>query len=204
LWINRPGDDFQGLFGFIDNNTTINTIIKNLGVNILADGAVSGYQYVGGLVGHAKNSKITNCYVTGKVVGRETNDAGGSISPTCVGGLVGYLYNSEITNCYATGKVYGYNNVGGLVGYAGNSEITNNYATSVVNGSTYVGGLVGLAIDDKISNCYATGAVTGNGTGSSVGGLVGTMWSEMFNCYATGEVTGRHSVGGLVGDASFN
>ena len=60
-----------------------------------------------------------------------------------------------------------------------------------------IGGLIGFS-DGSIINSYATGAVTGD---SFVGGLVGLNDDDgsVTNSYATGAVTGSSGVGGLVG-----
>ena len=60
-----------------------------------------------------------------------------------------------------------------------------------------IGGLVGFS-DGSIINSYTTGAVTGD---SFVGGLVGLNDDDgsVTNSYATGAVTGSRDVGGLVG-----
>ena len=61
-----------------------------------------------------------------------------------------------------------------------------------------IGGLVGFS-DGSIINSYATGAVTGGWRGWRVGGLVGDNEGSVTNSYATGAVTGGWRVGGLVG-----
>jgi hypothetical protein len=99
-----------------------------------ARGAVSGADYVGGLVG--KNSFgtiVSNCSATGAV--------GGDCD---VGGLVGSNHN-EISNCCASGGVAGDDKIGGLVGsnYGSYGAISNCYAAGDVNGITDTGGLVG-------------------------------------------------------------
>ena len=205
LMINRPTTIFVGLFGF-----TAGASISNIG---LLGGAVTGQNYVGGLVGLSDSSSISNVYATGSVIGQNwVGDLVGqnynsSISnayatgtvagQTFVGGLVGQNYNSSISNAYATGSVTsGDNDVGGLVGQNYNSSISNAYATGSVIGSNSVGGLVGYNYNSNINNAYATGSVTGN----SIGGLVGgNQNGSINNVYATGSVTGQYSVGGLMG-----
>jgi hypothetical protein len=215
LYINRPSTTNIGLFGSI-----YDAKISNLG---LVDIDISGSLAVGGLVGCAQKTPISNCYVTGSVSGT-----------TKVGGLVGeFTYQSTISNCYtrvsvtgtgnytgglvgtnssedpisesyATGTVVGHDYVGGLVGNADSAIINNSYATGAVSGDDYVGGLVGNSTAgynkpySTISNNYATGTVSGD---SRVGGLVGYSYysSTISNNYATGSVSGDDYVGGLVG-----
>ncbi|XP_078354460.1 uncharacterized protein LOC144639076 [Oculina patagonica] len=90
-----------------------------------ATGNVSGWIYIGGLVGisgggggHSGSVKLNNSYATGNVSGKEY-----------IGGLVGYNWGA-ITKCYAIGNVSGSDRVGGLVGENYNyrySRIDNSY-----------------------------------------------------------------------------
>ena len=202
LKINRDGENYIGLFGY-----TYDAIIENLAI----EGCdIIGQYTVGGLVGYNENTPISNCYVTGKISGIKD-----------VGGLVGQNGDANISNCYTTVTVIGIiigtfgEVVGGLVGSNWRSIITNCSATGNISGKNEVGGLVGKNIENTIiTNCYATGNVTGIGnvigTGSGIGGLVGSNFcydtesgiSTIKNCYATGNVSGKNYVGGLVGVSS--
>ena len=172
LYIYRPNDNNQGLFGWASNAD-----IKNVG---LENVDVTGDCNVGGLVGNGSNSIISNCYATGDVVG------GG-----WVGGLVGEGSSSTISNCYATGSVTGtrtYSYVGGLVGYGQNRIIiSSSYSTGSVTGNNNVGGLLGLSNYGTINNSYSTGTVTGN---ANVGGLLGYGGVTLDNAYYT-DTTGQ-------------
>ncbi len=212
LYINMPGTNDIGLFGYTNDAT-----IQNVG---LTNMDITGQSNVGGLVGKSKSSTIDNSYANGSVAGNLN-----------VGGLVGLnSMSSTISNSYATGTVTGASQAGGLVGYnSTGSTIDNSYASSTVNGSggyigglaganwsssiisnsyasgsvagaNYVGGLVGANGDSIIDNSYASGSVMGSSWG--VGGLVGENWlyATITNSYATGTVTGAsNAVGGLVG-----
>ena len=198
-----PGNDYLGLFGCVDGGE-----VSNLG---LEGFSVSGYYYVGGLVGRNSYGSITNCYSTGDVGG--DGDVGGLVGrnwegslSNCyctghvrggspVGGLVG-INSGSISNCYSTGDVSTGEHVGGLVGINSGS-ISDCYATGSVSGRSVVGGLVGRNSYGSITNCYCTGDVSGDG---DVGGLVGRNWEgSLSNCYCTGDVSGTWHVGGLVG-----
>ncbi len=189
LYINRPTQSYVGLFGYTGSGSSV----SNVG---LVGGSVSGWMFVGGLVGLSYGA-ITNSYATGSVSG----------TIYYIGGLVGRNY-SAITNSYATGSVTGSGSgiyIGGLVGWNENGgTITNAYATGSVSGTNNdVGGLVGINYG-AITNSYATGSVTG--VSNHVGGLVGTNAGTITNSYATGSVTGSGSgtycIGGLVGSNS--
>jgi hypothetical protein len=190
LYINRPGVNNIGLFGY-----TRRAQISNLCISY---SDIIGLSNIGTLAGYTKfGTNISNCYVTGTVNGTSN-----------VGGLVGYGDNLNISNSYSTGVVIGNSNVGGLVGYLYNSSnICNSYAADTVNGTSCVGGLVGYGNAFKISNSYSTGVVSGD---SRIGGLVGvghsysgSNSSTITNSYSTGPVDGIEIVGGLVGLAPY-
>mgnify|MGYP000966059192 FL=1 len=160
LTIDRSTTDYVGLFGVTGDTAKIpNVKLENIKVtgkqctgalvgenggtitNSYTTGAITGNDYVGGLVGSNTNGgSITNSYATAAVRG----------TGFYVGGLVG-SNEGTITNSYATGLVTGNNLVGGLVGWNDQGSITNSYATGAVTGaqpgSGYVGGLVGSNAD---------------------------------------------------------
>ena len=130
--------------------------------------SVTGSDSTGGLVGD-NDGTISNSYVIGSVMGRDG-----------VGGLVGNNggTSGSISNSYATGSVTSSRDfAGGLVGY-NTRTISNSYATGSVSGSDHIGGLVGhnengsSTYEGVTRNSYAIGVVTG--TGSNVGGLIGS------------------------------
>lgn len=99
----------------------------------------SNSQHVGGLVGYAKSTVITNCTTKGFLAGFD-----------CAGGLVGYLDSgSSIKNSYSScqntlSQING--SVGGLVGY-NCGEMSCCYFYGSINASSYssysTGGIVG-------------------------------------------------------------
>ena len=176
LFINLPDEDFVGLFGIVDEGGRI----EDIGV-VNAD--VTGYEYVGGLVG-GNVGTVSNSYSTGSVSGNRY-----------VGDLVGWNAGT-VSNSYSTANVTGYEYVGGLVGLNGEvSTVSNSYSSGNVTGYYGVGGLVGGNVG-TVSNSYSTGSMSGN---SSVGGLVGRSTGTVSNSYSTGSVTGNEGVGGLMG-----
>lgn len=209
LFINRPTEDYIGLFGGITGAS-----ISNIG---LVNASIIGRDRVGGLSGTSNVASIINSYVTGSVHGRD--DVGGLVGYTSnqstitnsyttssvtgtgntIGGLVGHNIQSTITNSYTTGNVTTTGDVvGGLVGGNHTGTITNSYAIGSVTGDGEVGGLVGNDFQGTITDSHAIGSVTG--TGNYIGGLVGfNMQGTITNSYATGSVMGVSFVGGLVG-----
>ena len=111
IYINRPTDDYIGLFGHISYGASL----INLGVNNVN---ITGRNSNGGIGGYInRNSTVKNCYSTGSVRGERH-----------VGGLVGHSRVSSIINCYSTGSVTGEPYVGGLVGSIdNNSTVSNSY-----------------------------------------------------------------------------
>ena len=104
LTYNNSVSDYVGLFGYLDNNGTV----QNVG---LEAGSMAGGVNVGGVVGYVRYGTVTNCYNTGAVTG---NGRG-----SCVGGVVGGVERGDITNCYNTGSITGNGEntfVGGTVG----------------------------------------------------------------------------------------
>ncbi|WP_141050354.1 two-partner secretion domain-containing protein [Aliarcobacter cryaerophilus] len=162
LYINRPSQNYVGLFGYTNNAT-----IKNIG---LKDVNIIGFRQVGGLVG-GNYGTISNSYAFGIVAGNNAT-----------GGLVG-RNGGTISNSYSSGNVNGNLYVGGLVGYNYLGTIENSYATGNVTGQSRVGGLVGENFNGTISNSfYDKTKYTGNGVGgdgSDQTGVTGKTTQEM-------------------------
>ncbi len=179
LVINRPSEDFVGLFGAVDAAGRI----QNLGMESVY---VDGSYFVGAVVGALLGS-VTSCYVTGVVTGY-----------IGAGGIVGYGVSGTVVTSHMEGIVTGYYSIGGVIGYTETEvRIASSYATGEVLGEFLVGGLVGVNYGE-VTSCYSTCEVTG--TSDYLGGLV--AWNEggtIELCYATGSVVGDDYVGGLVG-----
>lgn len=166
--------------------------------NAYAEGAVSGANSVGGLVGRSEGT-IDGAHAIGDVEGTDS-----------VGGLVGHIRMTDfgtagaVADSYATGDVDGELWVGGLVGLQAGS-IVGAHATGTVRGLSEVGGLVGRNADTSffdtatITESYATGTV--EGLGQRVGGLIGEHRGDLSRSFATGDVdaSGAQIVGGAVG-----
>jgi len=125
LFINRPSEDFVGLFASISTG-----FIQNLGV---VNATLRGNRCVGSLTGHNYDGTVNNLHVIGSMSGWKQ-----------VGGLIGCNENGTVSNCYATGNVSGYNSVGGLVGW-NHGTVIDSHSTSSVFGQHRIGGLVGVS-----------------------------------------------------------
>jgi uncharacterized protein (TIGR02145 family) len=154
LYINRPSQPNQALFGYASGARISNLTLTNV--------SISGSASVGGLIGYANvDTYVDSCSTSGSI----------SAQGNSAGGLIGHAYNAFISYCYSTASVSANESVGGLVGLSTSfSDIQNCYSNGIVSGN-FAGGLVGSrTYYAKISNSYSTGIV--NGT-TSIGGLVG-------------------------------
>ncbi len=180
LYINRPGNLNQAMFG-----KTVGATIINLGVENIES---HGSNHCSGLVGYSQQSTITNCHATGIIYGSYI-----------AGGLIGMVYYSNnITDCYSTATVQGSTSIGGLIGYCeSENTISGCFAKGEVIGTTRTGGLIGGAYGIIVENCYAHGDVDGD---AYSGGLIAYNENNTIeNCYAVGSVSGSSNTGGLIG-----
>jgi hypothetical protein len=148
LKINRPTEDYIGLFG------RAYAKIANLGIE---NCNITGDSDVGGLVGYiisfstyTTDVTISNCYTSGSVAGTSG-----------VGGLAGiHASHSTITDCYSTCNVSGASRIGGLLGvlYGDEVRVYDSYATGNISATgESIGGLFGATDGDRIliANCVA-------------------------------------------------
>lgn len=191
LYINRPNQNYVGLFGATSRSTEFYDsiiIVKNLK---LIDAYVFGNNNVGGFVG-GNMGRIINCFISGNIIGNNV-----------VGGIADF--SRGVVDCRSEAKVVGNNDVGGLVGVISTClighSILNSSASGDITGKNNVGGLAGgnmlaLGIENPVYSSFATGNVTGE---ENVGGLVGDNRADLFRCYSTSRVVGKSNVGGLIG-----
>lgn len=180
LYINRPLQDYIGLFGYINTSGSI----SNLGLTNIT---ITGKNFVGGLSGLTDLGTFTNVYASGNA-----SVTGSSY----VGGLVGIMFGSgTLTSAYSTGNVTGNDNVGGLVGFIwNNGNVTNAYSSASVTGAEYVGGLVGSTYSGNVTNAYSSASVAGS---SYVGGLVGwNPFASVVNSFWDTQTSGQATSAG--------
>jgi hypothetical protein len=185
LTINRPYEDYVGLFGFSEG-----IYIKNLSVN----GSITGNDYVGAIVGENDNNSQINNQVNATVSGRDY-----------VGGIVGISYATSINKSTSSGTINSTGNYsGGLVGGLYISGIINNSSSNMVTSSSgnYIGGIIGTTEQSTVSNSFFSGSVAGN---YYVGGITGFVnYLGIVNtCYSIGTVSGTTNVGGVVGKREY-
>lgn len=213
LYINRPDEDYVGLFrgvsdyyhatrGIYDLKITNAYIYgdKNVGIlsgianntfidNVQVDGIVIGNTSVGGIIG--RGGRIWNSTNKANVSGKEN-----------IGGLVGER-PITIQKSSNHGDIIGQSNVGGLIGIGNSGTITESYNCGSVTGTIEnVGGLVGKYLQGiSISDSYSNGNIKG---GKNVGGLIGLiMYGDIHlkNLYSTSNVSGEN-IGALIGEVS--
>ncbi|MCL2038889.1 MAG: hypothetical protein FWG85_00490 [Bacteroidetes bacterium] len=206
LAINKIRDDYIGLFGSVAGAN-----IRNLTV----DGYVYGSGRVGGVVGSAFESRISNCT-------NYANIRGAYLVGGIVGGIEIYSYekqttNSEVSNCTNYGYISGNNErtisfLGGIIGGSALSNfrtyhsvfITNNTNYGDVKGSETIGGIIGCANLEGtrpkavISNCANSGNIVGV---YCVGGITGHFHQnvEINNSINIGTITSTNYGGGIAG-----
>ncbi len=197
----------QGLFGVTSNAHITDVGLVDIYINTPAS-------EVGGLVGHAINTIIENCYSVSGDIESERSNFWIIAQDSSVGGLVGLLqgthkvndqFISAIKNSYNEVNIYGNDRVGGLVGSTapwpgttGYSWIYRSYNAGDVVDNDKVGGLIGMnAYGSLIEESYSTGLVDGN---DQVGGLIGVNYGHVLNSFKVCDtpIYGDY-VGALVG-----
>ena len=216
--INRPDEDYVGLFTYTYNSVFSDLSLENISVN--------GKDYCGGLSGYLEYTNNTNINVSNSVVYGKKN----------IGGICGYSKNAKLSNTVisdvtASGTQY----VGGVSGYGYyNTEIYDVEADSIkIFGGKYIGNIVGNAFVAKIQRCNISnsmasgtqdvGGVCGNldyqtlisdiesdslkvfGE-TNIGNVVGELFSSNIeNCRITNSLaSGTSSVGGVCGNVRYN
>lgn len=137
------------------------------------------------LVGIAKNTNITGCYVSGEIDSKSNH----------VGAIAGLFEKGSLKNsaAEATVSTVGYWNVGGLLGTAKMTVVDSCW----FNGSTNApaahntGACFGYAdTDTKITNCYCEGTLTA-GSGFIGVSEYDKLEKIVSNCYTLSKIVGR-------------
>lgn len=151
LLINQPEATYQGLFGRAYKATIKNVIIENCDI--------TAKDYVGGICGHASETTISNCKVSGAI---KTADG---VDGMYHGGIAGSIYDKPISSCVNTASVKGNNSksqyYGGIVGEGSWTIITDCFNAGIVEGTLYVGSIVGSNGASRLNNNYHTTTTTG-------------------------------------------
>lgn len=192
------GEDNNGLFGYVENTSTYNVFIKNLG---LINPNVTGRRATGSLVGRvllplttparSYTVYIERCYAIQQGEGTATVTGFGA-----TGGLVG----ANNSNAKQRVPVIRLSYARVTVSATHPTNYTPNPNDRVGNTSVYnpynikYGGLVGCNENGVTQDSFARGNVSG---GDRVGGLAGcTIGGAIFRSYSTGTVTRNIEPGG--------
>lgn len=158
LLINQAEGTYQGLFGRAYFATITNVIIENCDI--------TAKDYVGGICGHASETTISNCKVSGAI---KTADG---VDGMYHGGIAGYIYYKSISSCVNTASVKGNNSkgqyYGGIVGFSSYTRVTDCFNAGIVQGTSFVGSIVGKnnstsTLRDNYHTTTTTGGVGANG-----------------------------------------
>ncbi len=172
-------------------------------------------KFTGSLDG--KNHTVSNLYVNktgdytglfGYTNGAEIRNIGiedASIygSGNSIAGIAGYAEGATnlVSSSYVTGKVsgnFGSSNYIGCIVGRNYGKIADSYATCNVSGASSVGGLVGVMFSGYINRSYAAGNVSCN-TAGYAGGLVGDNNGAIYDSFASSNVNTGTNIAGLVG-----
>lgn len=145
LYINRPNEDYVGLFA----NVHV-TLDENFSIR-LKNPTVLGKNYVGAITGHQRSYEIFDISVeNGNVTGQNH-----------VGLFFGYS-EDELARFFGTGIVKGKYYVGGITGSGLFSRMRYGYFRGTVEGDTYVGGLSGYDDDSPfLDQVYVSSTIQG-------------------------------------------
>ncbi|MDG5799009.1 YDG domain-containing protein [Marinilabiliaceae bacterium ANBcel2] len=152
LYINRPDEDYVGLFGGVRDAK-----VSNIG---LTNANIVGRNQVGGIAGTVEGSQLNSCFTNGSIKGVYS-----------VGGIGGIIYSaSKVKESYNLAVVEGDNAVGGVVGNTSGSDFYDNYNLGSVKGNEQIGGFAGRSTS-RLKNVYNAGKVAGH---ERTGGLTGS------------------------------
>lgn len=178
LYMSRPKGG--GLFSVINSSAKV----SNLALELVD---IQGQDMMGALAGVNFLGTVTDCQVSGKVVGTTQN-------AQKIGMLVG-LNRGTISRCSSNGSVEGWYEIGGLVGStdtAGNRWpnvlVSDCFSWANVKADVdegMAGGLAGMN-SGTIRNCWSMGAVTANNAGGLVGFSNGTVTGSYWNTETSG------------------
>lgn len=162
------GNDYLGLFEWLQNAT-----VENLKIEATNEGIKGNGSFIGILTGDANGGSITNCHVKGNIRRDNISTWMGS-----VGGLIGRIAGrTTVSLCSAQGIVEGGLHVGGLIGIVYSCDINNCYADCNVSGEQYVGGFIGSyyesngGMQPRLTYCYSSGSSSNPNYGAFFGYL---------------------------------
>ncbi|MGL1936827.1 MAG: hypothetical protein OCD01_17500 [Fibrobacterales bacterium] len=186
LTINRPTEDYVGLFGYIDSGAVIDSLTIN--------GTITGNDMVGGLAGHSYGSDISNISFSGSVTGEMTT-----------GGIIAFVNYSKVRQVTNAATITSSNRTGGIIGACRYSLVENVQNSGLITGKITSGGIIASIDDCALMNAINTADVSGDfNTGGITGavGVEGTVFDtpiHLTQSYNTGNISGVREIGGIAG-----
>ncbi len=182
LAINRPLENFVGLFGAVG----VNAKIENIRLRQVY--SITGKDAVGALVGN-NQGVVTQTQVKMRAFDKVSGN-------NYIGGLVG-LNVGTVEKSSVIGRVQANNIAGGLLGFSQGSA-SNNWTNVSVTGAI-AGGLIGDISNVNVNNSYAIGAVTGtasaglvatNGFGGTTDQVSNSYWNTTISTQSQATFSG--------------
>lgn len=209
LWFSRGSNQNCGLVSNIENATVKNLRIKiasgkeckggqctgiavgkaaNCALeNIVVEGTVQGADYVGGVIGKAESTTVTN------VTAKATKVTGSNY----VGGIAGKI-NADATQCAAEATITGSDYVGGIAGEIC-ANATQCSAEATIKGGDHIGGIAGQATGNISLSTSKGDVATTDTINCRAGGIVGVIYGNLTNCFSVANVKGGIYAGGVAG-----
>ena len=132
LRINRPGEDFVGLFAFASSTADNRTPTRVIDFG-LDDARIAGGNAVGAIAGRWGRADLRSVWARGRVTGKEK-----------VGGLVGEnVGGTDVSSSWFAGQVAGDNAVGGLAGTLSFARLEDSWAAVDIDAPIGAGELAG-------------------------------------------------------------
>ena len=132
LRINRPGEDFVGLFAFASSTADNRTPTRVIDFG-LDDARIAGGNAVGAIAGRWGRADLRSVWARGRVTGKEK-----------VGGLVGEnVGGADVSSSWFAGQVAGDNAVGGLAGTLSFARLEDSWAAVDIDAPIGAGELAG-------------------------------------------------------------
>ncbi len=151
LVINRPAQNYIGLFGSTQDGS-----ISNLG---LVNASIVGKDYVGSIVGYGLETIISKVFSTGTITGHDY-----------VGGLISWAEDGTVGNSYSMVNVNGNSSVAGFIGVNNFCTLSNSYSIGAVSGASTLGGFISQNTG-VVTNCFWNTETSGQATSTAGDGL---------------------------------
>ena len=194
FWKSDYSEQYRGLFGIVSHGNLSNITITNLSIN-----SQNTDKVIGGLVGRAINTTISNCQTSGSLI---SGNVDWDNPQNTIGGIIGRAENCLIDNCTSRTTIKACTQtimekdraVGGIVGsMVCDSSLSQqcaifrcNYEGSMTDLVHVAGGIVGICDGIpsetgviRIENCYSKGSMVR---------AIGDEWGELKNSVLGGVV----------------